>query len=566
MKHIVILIFLLAPFNVLKAQKVSEKHVVFLTDKNNSPYALDHPEEFLSERSISRRTRFNIAFDVKDLPVTPSYISQIAATGAIILYPLKWFNAVAINTDDPAVLAAILALPFVDSVNMVDKGYQEGVKQSSGINDLDEISAIPPYKIGQQTIPLNKKSTSSLDYGNAWNQVSMIGLDELHNLGFTGQGMMIAVLDAGFWDVDQGAAFAYLWQNNLIAGTRDFATIGGNVFQNHTHGESVLSIMGANLPGQIIGTAPDAAYWLIRTEDAWGGEYLLEEYNWVAGAELADSAGVDIITSSLAYTTFDNTANNHSYSDLDGNTTPIARAGDIAASRGMLVVNCAGNEGENSWFHISTPADGDSILAIGAVDESGIYQEFSGKGPTADGRTKPDVVAQGYNTAIIYGNGVLTVGTGTSFSTPIVAGALACLWQAVPAVSAEDIRLASRYSASQSGSPDNLVGWGIPDIMATHNTLVYLSADFKMEKELPVFCISPNPFNNTTFLQANTLIDVPVKVEVYKMDGTMLFVSEINSGLDRTACLTGFQDFPAGIYFVKVIYNNRHELLKAVKI
>jgi len=566
MKHFLTLIFLLASFNILNAQKVSEKHVVFLTDKNNSPYSLNNPEEFLSARAIDRRIKYNIALDEKDLPVTPSYISQISATGAIFLYPLKWFNAVAISTDDPAVLAAILALPFVDSVNTVDKGYQDGVKQSSGINNLDEISAIPPYKIGQPTIPSGNKSTGSLDYGNAWNQVSMIGLDELHNLGFTGQGMMIAVLDAGFWDVDQGAAFAYLWQNNLIAGTRDFATIGGNVFQNHTHGESVLSIMGANLPGQIIGTAPDAAYWLIRTEDAWGGEYLLEEYNWVAGAELADSSGVDIITSSLAYTTFDNTANNHSYSDLDGNTTPIARAGDIAASRGMLVVNCAGNEGENSWFHISTPADGDSILAIGAVDENGIYQEFSGKGPTADGRTKPDVVAQGYNTAIIYGNGVLTVGTGTSFSTPIVAGALACLWQAVPAVSAEDIRLASRYSASQSGSPDNLVGWGIPDIMSTHNTLFYLSADFKMEKELPVFCISPNPFNNTTFFQANTLIDVPVKLEVYKMDGTKLFVTEINSGLDRSACLTGFQDFPAGIYFVKVIYNKRHELLKAVKI
>ncbi len=566
MKHFFTLIFLLASFNILNAQKVSEKHVVFLTDKNNSPYSLNNPEEFLSARAIDRRIKYNIALDEKDLPVTPSYISQISATGAIFLYPLKWFNAVAISTDDPAVLEAILVLPFVDSINLAGKGFQNGVKCNSGINNLNEISAIPPYKIGQSTIPSGNKSTGSLDYGNAWNQVSMIGLDQLHDLGFTGQGMMIAVLDAGFWDVDQGAAFAYLWQHNLIAGTRDFATIGGNVFQNHTHGESVLSIMGANLPGQIIGTAPDAAYWLIRTEDAWGGEYLLEEYNWVAGAELADSSGVDIITSSLAYTTFDNTANNHSYSDLDGNTTPIALGGDIAASRGILVTNCAGNEGENSWFHISTPADGDSILAIGAVDESGIYQEFSGKGPTADGRTKPDVVAQGYNTAIIYGNGVLTVGTGTSFSTPIVAGALACLWQAVPSVSAEDIRLASRYNASQAGSPDDLVGWGIPDIMATHNTLVYLSAKGETKNELPFFSLAPNPFTNATFLRSNTLIESQVKVEVYANDGTKLFVTEINSRLASNTYLTGFQNLPAGLYFLKVIYNGRYEVLNAVKI
>jgi hypothetical protein len=567
MKHFITLVFLLASCLVLNAQVVLDKHIIFLTDKNNSPYVLEHPEEFLSERSISRRIRYNIPFDEKDLPVTPSYVSQIAETGATILYPLKWFNAVAINTGDTAVLAAILALPFVDSVNTAGKAYTDVVTIVSGMNSLHEISAIPPYNIGQPATPLVNKFTGSLNYGNAWNQVSMIGLDQLHDLGYTGQGKMIAILDAGFWDVDQGAAFSYLWQNNLIAGTRDFATIGGNVFQNHTHGESVLSIMGANLPGQIVGTAPDAAYWLIRTEDAWEGEYLLEEYNWVAGAELADSVGVDIITSSLSYTTFDNPANNHSYSDLDGNTTPIAQAGDFAASRGMLVVNCAGNEGENSWFHISTPADGDSILTIGAVNESGIYQEFSGKGPTADGQTKPDVVAQGYNTAIIYGNGVLTVGTGTSFSTPIVAGALACLWQAVPEVSAEDIRSASRNNASQSSSPNNSSGWGIPNIMATHNALILLSAGHEMLKESPAFSLIPNPFSNATLLRANTLIEVPTKVEIYSLDGIKLLEKEINPRLeDINVYLADFQYLHTGIYLVKIIYNGRYEVLKAVKI
>jgi len=566
MKHFIFLIFLLAPICVLNAQEVVEKYVIFLTDKSNSPYVLDHPEEFLSERAIDRRIKYNIPFDEKDLPVTPDYINQIAATGAIVLYPLKWFNAVAISTDNPAVIDAILALPFVDYINMANKANQDGVKGSPGMNNHNGIDAIPPYKIGNSPIPLNNKSTGILDYGNAWNQVSMIGLDQLHNLGFTGQGMMIAILDAGFWDVEQGDAFAYLWQHNLIAGTRDIATPGGNVFQNHTHGESVLSIMGANLPGQIIGTAPDASYWLIRTEDAWGGEYLLEEYNWVAGAELADSAGVDIITSSLAYTTFDNPAYNHSYSDLDGNTTPIARAGDIAAGRGIIVINCAGNEGENAWFHISTPADGDSILTIGAVNESGVYQEFSGKGPTADGRIKPDVVAQGYNTAIIYGNGVLTVGTGTSLSTPIVAGALACLWQSVPEVSAEEIRESVRINASQSNSPNNLIGWGIPDIMSTRNTLITLTANLELKKELPVFSLAPNPFSLTTKLKANTLNEQVVNIEVYALSGKLVFVSEFDSGLTTNIELNGFKQLPAGLYFVKVIYNAGYEVIRAVKL
>ncbi len=566
MKQFFIILVLTMSTWTLIAQGTSEKYVVFLTDKNNSPYSLNSPEEFLSARALDRRARYSIAFDEKDLPVTPDYISQIVATGATFLYPLKWFNAVAISANSPSVLDAILALPFVDFINQASKGVQSGRKGKVGANNLNAISAIPPYKIGQLAIPNNNKSTGSLDYGNAWNQVSMIGLDQLHDLGFTGEGMMIAVLDAGFWDVDQGAAFSYLWQNNLIAGTRDFATIGGNVFQNHTHGESVLSVMGANLPGQIIGTAPDAAYWLIRTEDAWGGEYLLEEYNWIAGAELADSAGVDIITSSLAYTTFDNPSYNHSYSNLDGNTTPIARAGDIAAGRGMLVVNCAGNEGENPWFHISTPADGDSILAVGAVNESGVYQEFSGKGPTADGRTKPDVVAQGYNTAIIYGNGVLTVGTGTSFSTPIVSGALACLWQSVPEVSAEDIRLALRETASQSNSPDNQMGWGIPNVMSTYNTLITLSANGETEKVSPVFSLAPNPFTNATFLRSNMLIESQVKIEVYSNDGTKLFITEFNSGLATNVYFTGFPNLPAGIYFLKVIYDGRYEVLRAVKI
>ncbi|MFZ4523450.1 MAG: S8 family peptidase [Bacteroidales bacterium] len=541
----------------------ANKYVVFLKDKNNSPYTLSNPQEFLSQRAIERRNKFNIPFDEKDLPVTPSYISQIVATGAVALYPLKWINAVVIFAADAGILNAVATLPFVDHISPGNKAPHQSGKDRSAIN---QIGGIPPYSTGPPTIPSNNRSTGSLDYGTAWNQVSMIGLHNLHDMGYTGQDRMIAVLDAGFWDVDQGVAFSYLWQNNLIAGTRDFATPGGNVFMNHTHGESVLSIMGANLPGQIIGTAPDATYWLIRTEDAWGGESLLEEYNWAAGAELADSVGADIISSSLVYTTFDDPAYNHTYSDLNGNTTPITIASDRAASRGMLVINAEGNDGEKPWYYMGAPADGDSVFSIGAVDEKGIYQAFSGKGPTADGQIKPDVLAQGYNTAMIYGNGVLTVGTGTSFATPVISGALACLWQSVPAVSAEDIRNVVRNTASNSASPDNFSGWGIPNIMAARAGLISLSSGSSKALIAPVFSLVQNPFENLPVLKIQGEINSPLELEIFSANGKLLHLSRIATNSPKHMELKAFNNLPTGLYLIRLHDDIHYETLQAIKL
>lgn len=537
-------------------------YVVFLKDKNNSPYSLANPGDFLSQRAIERRSRFNIPFDEKDLPVSPFYITQIIATGAVVLYPLKWINAVAIYAANESILNQVAALPFVDHINPGNKAPHSPVNSSSGIH---QSGAIPPFTIGPAVIPSNKKSTGTLDYGAAWNQVSMIGLDHLHDLGFTGQGMMIAVLDAGFWDVDQGAAFSYLWQNNLIAGTRDFATPGGNVFMNHTHGESVLSVMGANLPGQIIGTAPDATYWLIRTENGWGGEYLLEEYNWQAGAELADSVGADILTTSLGYTTFDSAVYNHSYSDLDGNTTPMAIAADIAASRGILVINSQGNEGQKPWYYMSTPADGDSVFSVGGVDEAGVYQEYSGKGPTADGQTKPDVCAQGGNTAIIYGNGVLTVGTGTSFATPVISGAMACLWQSVPGVSAEDIRNIVRQTASNASAPDYKTGWGIPNIMAARSGLIALSTNPSPVKNTLCFNLIQNPFEHVPALRIDGEISQPVTLEIFSVSGTLLYQCHIGEYPAKQIELPVFSGFPNGLYLIHLSVGNQSITLRAIK-
>jgi hypothetical protein len=538
------------------------KHLVFLKDKHNNSYSLSNPGEFLTQRSIDRRLKFNLSCNENDLPVSSDYIARIVKQGAGILYPLKWFNAVMITADDPKMLDDIRNLPFVDHITTVSDRNRKSVKFESGIN---QGGSIQPLRAAVLPVPGNPVSTSTLNYGNGWNQVSMVGLPNLHDLGYTGQGMEIVILDAGYWDVNQGAAFSYLWQHGLILGSRDFVDPGGNVFIQHTHGESVLSVMAANLPGQLIGSAPDAAYWLLRTEDAWGGEYIEEEYNWAAGAEFADSVGADILTSSLGYTTFDDSTSNHTYPDLDGNTTPAVIAADLAASRGMLVVNCAGNLGADPWHYISTPADGDSVFTVGAVNESGIYQSFSGKGPTADGRIKPDVVAQGYNTAIIYGNGVLTVGTGTSFSTPVISGALACLWQSVPNVTANDVRTAVRNTASQSNSPDNIVGWGIPDIMEARSSLISLSSRPPVDTKIHQFSLSPIPFSDCPILKTNQLMGNPVKVEIYSGTGQMVYAVDFSLSAKLHYEITGFGKLPSGLYVVRVSGENHCEILRAIK-
>ena len=537
------------------------KHVVFLKNKDNNPYSLTKPLEFLTQRSLDRRSKSGISLDMKDLPVTPAYAVQIGATGAIVVYSLKWFNAVIVNTNDSIVLTAISALPFVDHIDQVLPKKPVTGTSGSGVKQMDEI---PPYTLTQPVTVVTNKSTGVIDYGLAYNQAHMIAADGLHNLGYTGQGMMIAILDAGFYHVDQIPAFDSLWQNNRILGTRDFNLPGNNVFGNdmHTHGTSVLSTMGANLPGEMVGTAPDASFWLIRTEV---GDYeaLIEEYNWAGGAEFADSLGADVINSSLGYTTFDNPAYNHTYADMNGNTTPVTRAADLAASRGILVVNSAGNSGGGSWQYIGAPADGDSVFSIGAVDALGMYAYFSSTGPTSDGRMKPNVMAQGLGAAVISGGGNVSHGSGTSFSSPIMAGALACLWQSAPSFTAEQIRIAVRRTASKSNAPDSLYGWGIPNLVNARAVLSVPDAGPIRENQFSLF---PMPFSSAPILHGSLDVQRTIKVELLSVTGQLLnsnvFVFQASSAIQ----LDDFNKYPSGIYFLRISTATSQEVIRAVKI
>jgi hypothetical protein len=377
--------------------------------------------------------------------------------------------------------------------------------------------------------------------------------------------MMIAILDAGFRRVDQFAAFDSLWINNQILGTRDFSIPGNNVFGDdmHTHGTSVLSTIGANLPGQMVGTAPHASFWLIRTE-VGETETLVEEYNWAAGAEFADSLGADVINSSLGYTTFDDPTFDHTYFDLDGNTTPITRSADLACSRGILVVNSAGNEGGSAWQYIGAPADGDSVFSIGAVDASGNYAGFSSTGPTVDGRIKPDVTAQGQGTTVIEGwTGSVSQGSGTSFSSPLTAGALACLWQSTPGFSAEQIRVAVRGTASRSNSPDNFYGWGIPNMV---NARTLLSAPAPGAIPTAQFTMFPIPFAAAPILRSNMKTVENISVEIFSLDGQLLSAEVFRIQGSSDLRIDKFSTLPSGIYFLRVASGSATQVMRAIKL
>lgn len=431
------------------------RYVVFFTDKNNSPYSISNPTAYLSQRAIDRRTNQNIAITPHDFPVNPSYMAGVAGTGAIILNTSKWFNSITVEINGVGVLATIQALPYVSSVSNVAR--MAGPSSHPSKFDIENMK----YK-GTNTLPSVR--TSSFNYGTSFNQVNMLKGDLMHDNGYTGAGKIIAVLDAGFVNADAMPVFDSLFANNKILATWDFVDNEADVYDDDSHGTMVLSTIGGNVPGEIIGTAPDASYLLLRSENA-PAENIIEEYNWASAAEYADSAGADIINSSLGYTRFDDSSQDHTYNDMDGNTTPVTQAADMAASKGMVVCNSAGNEGNSSWFHISAPADADSILAVGGVDPFSMYAQFSGKGPSADGDVKPNVAAQGAQTVVAdpwNGVGVFPA-NGTSFSSPLMAGMVACLWQCHPTASNMQIINAIQASASQALNPDSLLGYGIPD-------------------------------------------------------------------------------------------------------
>ena len=450
MKKLVLLVFALNICLGTFAQFTPEdtlKYRISLKDKAATDYSLQKPEMYLSKKSIERRKRQGLEIDSTDLPVCKKYVDAIRKKGVHVLVTGKWDNFVTVSCNDSMLIAEIAGLPFVRSTERVWRGV---AKRASERDSL-----------------INKPLRTDSLYGPAITQIKMSHVDRLHEAGFKGQGMTIAVIDAGFHNVDKIEAM----KNINILGTRDFVNPEADIYAESSHGMSVLSCMAMNQPNVMIGTAPEASYWLLRSEDEYS-ENLVEQDYWAAAIEFADSVGVDLVNTSLGYYSFDDPAKNYRYRDLNGHYALMSREAAKAADKGIVVVCSAGNSGSGSWKKITPPGDAENVITVGAVNKYGVLAPFSSVGNTADGRVKPDVVAVGLGSDVMGTDGNLRHANGTSFSSPIMCGMVACLWQACPELTAKEIIELVRRSGDRAVFPDNIYGYGIPDLWKAYQSTV----------------------------------------------------------------------------------------------
>ena len=546
MKKLILILVSVLLFTSLYAQESGLKfYVLHFTDKGTNTDASISPSAYLSDKAVLRRLKHHIAFDQSDIPVNDQFVNEVAKSGARILTRSRWFNTVVIETSSETA-EQISKLPFISKIQFIQNKTEDVSKTLNLFFDEENI------KPSENRI-FKKVADDTYDYGIAYNQINQLNGQFLHNNGFSGQGMTIAVIDAGFNSVDIMPCFDSLRANNQIKGTRDFAVPGNNVYAAtmHKHGTSVLSCMGSYVSGQLVGTAPKADYWLLRSE-VGESESILEEYYWVSAAEFADSIGADLINSSLGYTTFDNPLTNHTYADMDGNTTVVTIGADKAAEKGILVVNSAGNSGQDSWGYIGAPADGDSVFTIGAVGSDGVRAGFSSLGPTYDRRIKPTVSATGLGSAIFYPNypspPTLGYGNGTSFSSPITCGITACLWQALPDYSNMDIIEAIKATASQASQPDSLLGWGIPNYQYAYTTRSI--SEKTVNTQLQTY---PNPFTDKLTIGFPDALNGSYTVDIFDLQGKSVYSQTGNNSSLRSLQINDLGFLTPGIYIVKVL-------------
>ncbi|OFY09962.1 MAG: hypothetical protein A2W93_00115 [Bacteroidetes bacterium GWF2_43_63] len=547
-----------------KAQSYGAVYRVQFTDKNNSPYSVSNPEEFLTQRAIDRRQKMGVSVDENDIPVIQAYIDSLTNLGASVLNRSRWFNTATVLLTDTTIVSQITSLTFVSEV-VKTKPFLQQKRKKPFKSGAQSLSPDNMYKTAAAMMKVEselKRITN--DYGLGQNQANMIGVDYLHGLGFQGDEMVIAILDAGFYHVNTLTMFDSLRNEGRLLGYKDFVMPGNNLFEEATHGMSVASLIVGNVPGTLVGTAPHASVWLLRSEDA-GSEYIVEEDNWIAAAEFADSVGADVINSSLGYTEFDDPSQNHFYSELDGNTTRISRGADIAASKGILVVNSAGNSGNNEWHFIGAPADADSILTIGAVDADGNFAYFSSYGPSADDQVKPTVCAQGQEAYVVSSSDGVYPSNGTSFSSPIMAGAVACLWQANKTLTNMEIIESVKKSASRYSNPDSMYGYGIPSMVIAH--MILSGNNFEAPGSQNKLMANPNPFSEEIDVVIYLTSNVTANLSIVDNGGKVVWSKdslELKIGYNYQL-IAGLGNLSAGVYFLRVSSDSWADSSKLLK-
>ncbi len=513
---------------------------VQLANKNNSPYSLSSPSAYLSQRAITRRITFTIPIDSTDLPVNHTYIQQIENLGVHVHCASKWMNGVTVKLTDSTKMSQVRALPFVKFV------------QYTGL--LVGAPLAPQQKVADKDLALN--------YGIAAGQINQLNGTNLHNEGFRGKGIHVAVIDAGFTNVNVNTCFDSLRLQGRLLGTKDVINPVSNIYSEDTHGAMVLSTMTGNISGQYLGTAPEASYWLIRTEYS-PTEYKVETDFWCSGIEFADSVGADIATSSLGYSTFDDSKMNFTYADMNGKVSRASRAANIASKKGMVVLVAAGNEATDPWHYLSSPSDADGIITVGAVTSTGIPSSFSSFGPSSDGRVKPEICAIGTSSALVSTGGTTTYGNGTSFATPIMAGMMACLLQKYKSQNQNPSVWTLLQSVFKTGNlfsnPTAQMGYGIPDFKLAEENLTTFDSVQRLEKNS--FILSESKiFKSLTirFLDGNTPNQASVRI--YSVTGKLV----VDLPITDVYTVIRTSGFASGIYAVCVTENGKTQTRKII--
>lgn len=538
MKKLTLLVAVLAT-SFMNAQV--QDALVFLTDKEDVAASIANPISILTQDAIDRKTLQSTPIDARDVPVNEDYITQLKNSPGISVYAKsKWMNAVYVRGTQNDIEDLITA-GFVSSVEFMDKSLN--FRPGGTIPDKFAIE--------------NQQSRIVYNYGDAANQTIMIRADYLHEQDFTGDGMVVAVLDSGFPNVMNNPAFSSIVAEDRLLGTYDFALRQENVDGTGSHGARTFSDIGGFILDQFVGTAPEASFYLFRTE--YGPtENPVEEAWWVEALERADSLGVDVVNTSLGYRAYDNAAYDHSYEDLDGQTTIGARGANHAFDKGMILVTSAGNGGSSSFPTVGTPGDSPGMLTIGAVDSDGDYVSFSSIGPTVDGRVKPDVMAQGLNAAVVSQNGTVSTGSGTSFSSPIMAGAVASLWQARPEIPNGQIMQVVRESAHLFNNPTDEMGYGIPNFEDALTILLTLGLEDQLRAEQ--FALYPNPVKtsvNVSFPNGVTEADV----SLYNIIGEQILTVKISNVTNWI----NLSELGSGMYFATIKSNSKTNSFKLIK-
>jgi len=502
---------------------------IYFSDKENVEASINNPISILTQEALDRKALHSVVIDARDVPVTEAYIQEVKNSPGITYWAKsKWMNCVYVQgtVND---LEALLDLPYVVGIEYADK----------------DLNFPNPQPVSDKfKVLIDPQSRVEYNYGAAANQIEMISGDYLHQQEFTGEGMIIAVMDSGFPNFTSNPGFAHIVDNGRLLGTFDFYSRTTDVTGTGSHGIQTTSDIGGYLDNQFAGTAPDASFYLFRTE--YGpSENPREEAWWVEALERADSLGVDVVNTSLGYQAYDNANYDHSYEDLDGVTTFAARGANLAYEKGMVLVTSAGNQG-NSFGTVATPADAIGLLAVGAVNNLGNYVSFSSRGPTVDGRIKPDVMAKGQSAAVISSSGDVDFSNGTSFSSPIMAGAVSCLWQAFPETTNAELMQVVRESAHLFNNPTDQMGYGIPNFELAFNTLTLLAQNDHLLKRQAA--LSPNPVNESFSVLLPSEVDY-AQLEVYNVLGQFIESLEVRASQSQIPVT----HWNKGAYLIKLI-------------